>query len=142
PGFRVHRMGSRFGPSSPRTENWPSEARRAAFGLERNFVSTISSDATTRLLQTRLRDRTPLEHDAISRRDREHVRGHRLDFRVGDLDEIEPVFPEELPKRNPHQTRIDDPEVLIQEADERHQVHARLRTLDAREANRHGLAPD
>ena len=65
-------MESRFGPSSPRTENWPSEARRAAFGLERNFVSTISSDATTRLLQTRLRDRIPLEHDAISWRDREH----------------------------------------------------------------------
>src|SRR5256712_13816581 len=80
-----------------------------------------------------LRGPITLEHDAVARRDREHVRGHGFEFFIRDLDEFEPVFLEESPERHGEQTRIDHREVIIQDADERHQVQARREALEVRQ---------
>src|SRR5207249_5026382 len=71
-----------------------------------------------RLLEPPLGDWIPFEHDAIPRCDREDVRRHRLEFRIGHFDEIETPFTKELPERRREKPRIDDGEVVVQDADE------------------------
>src|SRR5206468_8347851 len=57
-------------------------------------------------------------------------------FFIRDLDEFERVFLEESPKRHGEQTRVDHREVIIQDADERHQMQARRGALEVRQWDR------
>src|SRR2546428_10839882 len=87
---------------------------------------------TTGLPEPLLRGPITLEHDAVARRNREHVRGHGFEFFIRDLDEFEPVFLEESPERHGEQTRVDHREVIIHGGDERHQMQARRGALEVR----------
>src|SRR5690606_11949930 len=54
---------------------------------------------------------------------REHVAGHRLEFLVADLDEREAALEQELPERHGQERRVDDREIAVDGAYQRHQVH-------------------
>src|SRR5439155_15770813 len=112
------RSARRASPSSPRPQNRTRQAGRAAFGFQGYFVAPVDSHAASRLLEPPLGDWIPFEHDAISRCDREDVRRHRLEFRIGHFDEIETSVTKELPERRREKPRIDDGEVVVQYADE------------------------
>jgi len=85
------------------------------------------------VLEPFLRDRIPLQHDAVPRTDRKDIRGHRVELLVWDLDEIEPDFFKGHAKARRQKPRIRDSEILVDEADQRHQMEAGLRSLVVRE---------
>ncbi len=124
------------------TVNWSSQAGRAAFGFQGNLVSAVRTNPTTRFFKSSGREWISFEQDAVARRDCEHVRGHPLEFLVGNLDEFVPVFLEELPERDWKKSRVDHGEVVVQNADERHQVQAVVRAPIVRERDRFYADPD
>src|SRR3989442_3230415 len=94
-------------------EDRTGQAGRAAFRLQGDFSPAVGPNAASRVLQPPLRDRVAFKHDAIARRDREDIRAHRVELLVRHLNELEPVFLEELPERDRDESRIDHREVVI-----------------------------
>src|SRR2546422_4528574 len=129
--WRANGLGA--GSTSLRSEDRSRQAGRSAFGLERNFFPSIGPDATPGGLEALLSDRVPFEDDAIAGRNREHVRRHPVEFLVRDFDEFESAIVEGFPERDREEAWVHHCEVVIDDADERHQMEARLRALEVRQ---------
>ena len=115
-----------------------------AFGLDKRlaFIAPAHAqktpDPASGFLEPSLRDRIPFQHDAIPRRDGQDIRGHPVELGVGDVDEIESVGLKALPKGNRQKSRIDDREIVVHEADQRHQMKACRGARVEREWHRFG----
>src|SRR5437773_9946185 len=131
-------LASPIGVCSPGSEDRPRQAGGAPLGLPRDLVSPIRPDPASGFLEPSLRDRIPFQHDAIPRRDGQDIRGHPVELGVGDVDEIESVGLKALPKGNRQKSRIDDREIVVYEADQRHQMKASGGARVEREWHRFG----
>src|SRR6266540_3923772 len=126
--------------TSSGAQDRPGQACCAAFGLQRDLPPAVHAHATPGVLEQSLRYRIALEHDAVPRRDREDVCRHRGEFLLGDLDQVKPGVFEGPPERDGEETWVHHGQVVVEEADEGHEVEARLRTSVIGE--RHRLDPD
>ena len=93
----------------------------------------VGTDSTAGVLESFLRDGISLEHDAVPRAYRQDIRSHRVELPVRNLDEIEPEFFQSRVKGGRQKPRIDDSQILVDEADQRHQMEASLWSLVGRE---------
>src|SRR5438132_13773203 len=100
----------------------------------------VGTDSTAGVLESFLRDGITLEHDAVPQAHRQYIRGHPVELPVRHLDEIEPEFFQSHVKGGRQKPRIDDSQILVDEADQRHQMEASLWSLVGRE--RDGLHLD
>src|SRR5438309_2187578 len=101
----------------------------------------VGTDSTAGVLESFLRDGISLEHDAVPRAYREDIRSHRVELPVRNLDEIEPESFQSHVKGGRQKPRIDDSQILVDEADQRHQMEASLRSLVVRERDGFHLDP-
>src|SRR5438552_190688 len=101
----------------------------------------VGTDSTAGVLESFLRDGISLEHDAVPRAYRQDIRGHPVELPVRNLDEIEPEFFQSHMKGGRQKPRIDDSQILVDEADQRHQMEASLRSLVVRERDGFHLDP-
>src|SRR5438552_3085532 len=100
----------------------------------------VGTDSTAGDLESFLRDGISLEHDAVPRAYRQDIRGHPVELPVRHFDEIEPEFFQSHVKGGRQKPRIDDSQIFVDQADQRHQMEASLRSLVVRE--RDGLHLD
>src|SRR5437660_1956419 len=128
----------RLGFCPPGAEDRPRQAGGAPLRLPRDLVSPIRPDPASGFLEPSLRDRIPFQHNAIPRRDGQDIRGHPVELGVGDVDEIESVGLKVLPKGDRQESRIDDREIVVHEADQRHQMKACRGARVEREWHRFG----
>src|SRR5437016_12533554 len=101
----------------------------------------VGTDSTAGVLESFLRDGITLEHDAVPRAHRQDIRGHPVELHVRNLDEIEPEFFQSHVKGGRQKPRIDDSQILVDEADQRDQMEASLRSLLVRERDGFYLDP-
>src|SRR5205807_10518828 len=100
----------------------------------------VGTDSTVGVLESFLRDGITIEHDAVPRAHRQDIRGHPVELPVRNLDEVEAEFFQSHVTASRQKPWIDDSQILVDEADQRHQVEASLRSLVVRE--RDGLHLD
>src|SRR5947208_12042263 len=117
------------------------QARSTALGLQGDLISPVRTDSTAGVLESFLRDGIPLEHDAVPRAYRQDIRGHPVELPVRNLDEVEREFFQSHVEAGRQKPRIDDSQILVDEADQRHQDEASLRSLVVRERDGFHLAP-
>src|SRR5947208_486485 len=101
----------------------------------------VGTDSTAGVLESFLRDGISLEHDAVPRAYRQDIRGHPVELPVRNLDEVEPEFFQSHMEAGRQKPRIDDSQILVDEADQRHQMEASLRSLIVRERDGFHLDP-
>src|SRR5437899_7027881 len=101
----------------------------------------VGADSTAGVLESFFRDGISLEHDAVPRAHRQDIRGHPVELPVRNLDEVEPEFFQSHVKGGRQKPRIDDSQILVDEADQRHQMEASLRSLVVRERDGFYLDP-
>src|SRR5207253_11449650 len=101
----------------------------------------VGADSTAGVLESFFRDGIPLEHDAVPRAYRQDIRGHPVELPVRNLDEVEPEFFQSHMKGGRQKPRINDSQILVDEADQRHQMEASLRSLVVRARDRFHLDP-
>src|SRR5438132_3210642 len=101
----------------------------------------VGTDSTAGVLESFLRDGITLEHDAVPQAHRQYIRGHPVELPVRHLDEVEPEFFQSHVKGGRQKPRIDDSQILVDEADQRHQMEASLRSLVVRERDGFYLDP-
>src|SRR5437016_5808011 len=126
---------------SPGAQDRASQARCAALGLQGDLISLVRTDSTAGVLESFLRDGISLEHDAVPRAYRQDIRGHPVELPVRNLDEIEPKFFQSHVKGGRQKPRMDGSQILVDEADQRHQMEASLRSLVVRERDGFHLDP-
>src|SRR5207302_10359476 len=97
------------------------------------FGPMVGTDSTAGVLESYLRAGISLRPDAVPRAHRQDIRGHPVELPVRNLDEIEPKFFQSHVKGGRQKPRIDDSQILVDEADQRHQMEASLRSLIVRE---------
>src|SRR5947208_14987182 len=101
----------------------------------------VGTDSTAGVLESFLRDGISLEHDAVPRAYRQDILGHPVELPVRNLDEIEPEFFQHHMKGSRQKTRINDSQILVDEADQRHQMEASIRSRVGRELQRSKFDP-
>src|SRR5256886_13428358 len=101
----------------------------------------VRTDSTAGVLESFFRDRISLQRDAVPRAHRQDIRSHAVELPVRNLDEIEPEFFQSRMKAGRQKPRVDDSQILVDEADQRHQMEASLRSLEVRERDGFHLDP-
>ena len=86
---RRRRRSARRGSSA---EQRPRQAGRAAVALARDLVAAVGQHLDACGLHPASRLVVPLERERMTRAEREHVRAHRLELLVRDLDELDPAL--------------------------------------------------
>ena len=59
----------------------------------------------------------------MPRAEREHVRAHRLELLVRNLDDLDPALVQKLHQPHGREPRVDEREILVERGDQAHQVH-------------------
>ncbi len=99
------------------------EAGRAAVAWARDVLALVDPDVDAGALHPPAGLVVAGEREPDPRAEREHVRAHRLELLVRDLDELDPALAEQLDEANRHQRQVDGGQISIQGREERHEVH-------------------
>src|SRR5687767_12006993 len=115
-----------------RTRERPRKASRSSAALEADVGPVVRPHARPSGFEPRLRLRVACDHDAIARSHGQDVGAHRVELRVRHLNELHAARGELFDEGDGHQRQIDDREIVIDGADNRHQVEDVARAAPVR----------
>jgi large conductance mechanosensitive channel len=98
------------------------EARRATVALARDLVTLVDGDLDACALESAPRLVVPLERESHPGRECEHVRAHRLELLVGNLDELDAAAHEQLDESDRHERRVGNREIVVEQREQGHEV--------------------
>src|SRR5262249_20044758 len=116
------------------TEQRSRQARRAAGALP-ELGACVRGDVNASRLQASAGLRVAFGDERDARREREHVRSHRVELLVRHIDRLDAVLGEELHEAHRRESRVHDREVLVEHAQHRHQMEDRAGAVVVRQVD-------